>query len=120
MIIITDNRIDIVGIAETWLSNDAKNNMSVVNTCLNNGYTLLPPPQKHWYKGVEVSGYSSTHQINVKSRMIGVNPEITSFESMEVVITAGSITIRLSVIYRMPPVKSKNGLKQGTCLQRIQ
>ena len=46
--------------------------------------------------------------------MIGVNPEITSFESMEVVITVGSITIRLSVIYRMPPVKSKNGLKQGT------
>ena len=56
---ITDNRIDIVGITETWLSNDDKNNMSVV-------------------------------------------------------ITAGSITIRLSVIYRMPPVKSKNGLKQGT------
>ena len=46
--------------------------------------------------------------------MIGVNPEITSFESMEVVITVGSITIRLSVIYRMPPVKSKNGLKRGT------
>ena len=46
--------------------------------------------------------------------MIGVNPEITSFESMEVVITVGSIKIRLSVIYRMPTVKSKNGLKQGT------
>ena len=40
-------------------------------------------------------------------------PEITSFESIELVITLGSITIRLSVIYRMPPVKSKNGLKQG-------
>ena len=45
---ITDNRIDIVGITETWLSNDDKNNMSVVNTCLNNGYTPTPPPQKHW------------------------------------------------------------------------
>ena len=33
---------------------------------------------------------------------------------MEHVITVGSITIRLSVIYRMSPVKSKNGLKQGT------
>ena len=29
------------------------------------------------------------------------------------VITLGSVTIRLSVIYRMPPVKSKNGLKQS-------
>ena len=46
--------------------------------------------------------------------MVGVNHETTSFESMEVVITVGSITIQLSVIYRMPPVKSKNGLKQGT------
>ena len=50
--------------------------------------------------------------------MIGVNPEITSFKSMEVVITVGSITIRLSVNYRIPPVKSKNGLKQGTfCIE---
>ena len=54
------------------------------------------------------------NQINVKSRMIGVNPEITSFESMELVLTISSVTIRLSAIYRMPPVKSKNGLKQGT------
>ena len=35
-------------------------------------------------------------------------------ESMELVIIVSSITIRLSVIYRMPPVKSKNGLKHGT------
>ena len=110
---ITDNRIDIVGITETWLSNDDKNNMSVVNTCLNNGYTLLHRPRNTGRRGGGV-GVLINNQINVKSRMIGVNPEITSFESMEVVITAGSITIRLSVIYRMHPVKSKNGFKQGT------
>ena len=28
-------------------------------------------------------------------------------------ITLGSVTIQLAVIYRMPPVKSKNGLKQS-------
>ena len=33
---------------------------------------------------------------------------------MELVITVSSIAIQLSVIYRMPPVESKNGLKQGT------
>ena len=33
---------------------------------------------------------------------------------MELVITVSSITIRLFVIYRMPPGKSNNGLKQGT------
>ena len=29
---ITDNRLDIVGITETWLSNNDKNNMPVINT----------------------------------------------------------------------------------------
>ena len=110
---ITDNRIDIVGITETWLSNDDKNNMSVVNTCLNNGYTLLHRPRNTGRRGGRVRVLIN-NQINIKSRMIGANPEITSFESMEIVITVGSITIRLSVIYRMPSVKSKNGLKQGT------
>ena len=37
---ITDNRLDIVGITETWLSNNDKNNMRVINTCLDSGYTL--------------------------------------------------------------------------------
>ena len=36
-----------------------------------------------------------------------------SFESMEMVITIVSISIRLVVIYRMPPSK-KNKLKRGT------
>ena len=31
---ITDNKLDIVGITETWLSNNDKNNMLVMNTCL--------------------------------------------------------------------------------------
>ena len=56
---ITDNRIDIVGITETWLSNDDKNNMSVVNTCLNNVTPYSTTPET-LVEGVEVSGYSST------------------------------------------------------------
>ena len=54
---ITDNRLDIVGITETWLLNDDKNNMSVVNTCLNNGYTIAP---EILGEGVGVSVYLST------------------------------------------------------------
>ena len=41
---ITDNRLDIVGITETWFSNDDKN-LSVVNTCLDSGYTLHYRPR---------------------------------------------------------------------------
>ena len=76
---ITDNRLDIVGITETWLSNDDKNNMSVVNTCLNIGYTLHLRPRNTSRRGGGV-GALINNQINVKLRMIGVNPVITSFE----------------------------------------
>ena len=40
-LIITDNRLDIVGTTETWFSNDDKNNMSVVNTCLDSGCRIF-------------------------------------------------------------------------------
>ena len=42
---ITDNRLDIVGITETWLSNNDKNNMPVINTCLDSGHTLHHRPR---------------------------------------------------------------------------
>ena len=38
---ITDNRLDIVGITETWLSNNDKHNMPVINTCLDSGYCMI-------------------------------------------------------------------------------
>ena len=103
---ITDNILDIVGITETWHSNYDK------TTCqwLTHLWTVVTPyiiAPEILVDGVELSGY------NVKSRMVCVNPEITLFESMELVITLSSITIQLSVIYRMPPLKSNNGLKPG-------
>ena len=82
---ITGNRLDIVGITETWLSNNDKNNMLVINTCLDSGVLI-------------------NNRIKHQSRTLHDRPEITSFESIELVITLGSMTIRLSVIYRMPPV----------------
>ena len=48
---ITDNKLDIVGITETWLSNNYKNNMLVMNTCLDNGYTLHYRPRNTGRKG---------------------------------------------------------------------
>ena len=49
---ITDNRLDIVGITETWLSNNDKNNIPVINTCLDSGYTLHHRPRNTgWNRG---------------------------------------------------------------------
>ena len=109
---ITDNKLDIVGITETWLSNNDKNSMLVMNTCLDSVYTLHHRPRNTGRKGGGV-GVLINNRIIHQSRILHDKPEITSFESIELVITLGSVTIRLSVIYRMSPVKFKNGLKQG-------
>ena len=86
--------------------------MPVINTCLVSGYTLHHRPRNTGRKGGGVGVLINNH-IKHQSRILHDKPEITSFESIELVITLGLVTIRLSVIYRMPPVKSKNGLKQG-------
>ena len=89
---ITDNRIDIVGITETWLSNNDKNNMPVIKTCLDSGYTLHHRPRNTGRRGGGVGVLINNH-IKHQSRILHDKSEITSFESIEVVITLGSITI---------------------------
>ena len=99
---ITNNRLDIAGITETWLSNNDKNNMPVVNTFLD---SLHYRPRNTGRRGGVVVVLIN-NRIKHQSRILHDKPEITSFESIELVITLGSIPIRLSVIYRMTPVKS--------------
>ena len=45
---ITDNRIDIVGITETWLSNNDKNNMPVIKNMFGQWLHLTSSPQEYW------------------------------------------------------------------------
>ena len=77
-----------------------KNNMPVVNTCLDSCYTLHCRPRNTGRRGGGV-GVLTNNQISVKLWM-------------ELIITVSSITIRLSVIYLMLSVKLNNSLKQGT------
>ena len=88
--------------------------MPVVNTCLDSGYTLHHRPRNTSRRGGGV-GVLINNRMKHQSRILHDKLEITLFELIELVITVhvGSITIRLSVIYHLPPVKSKNGLKQG-------
>ena len=51
-------------------------------------------------------------RVKLVTRLEPINNTV-SFESMEMIITIVSISIRLVVIYRMPPSK-KNQLKRGT------
>ena len=69
---ITDNRLDIVGITETWLSNNDKNNRLVGNTCLDSGYTLHNCP-RNTGRGVVVCGCLLTIASNTNHRYFMIN-----------------------------------------------
>ena len=70
-----------------------------------------PPP-------VARVGILVNNAINVTFGRIHLNPLITSFELMEVVLTVCSVSLRLIVIYRMSPSKI-NELKTGTFYEEL-
>ena len=108
---IFDNDLDIVALTETWLSNEENNNTHVITECSNHGYTLHHVPRNSGSTGGGV-GVLINDRVKLVTRLETVNSAM-SFESMEMIITIVSISIRLVVIYRMPPSK-KNKLKHGT------
>ena len=68
---ITDNRLDIVG-----TTNNDKNNMPVINTCLDSGYTLHHRPRNTGRRGGGVGVLINNH-IKHQSRILHDKPEIT-------------------------------------------
>ena len=131
---IIDNNLDIVALTETWLSNEEVNNRRVVMECSTHGFTLHHVPRNSGRTGGGV-GVLINDRVKLVTRLEPINKAV-SFESMEMInnnnnnniclksniqtssvdcapVTIVSISIRLVVIYRMPPSK-KNKLKRGT------
>ena len=77
-------------LSETWLSNNHKTNMPVINTCLDSGYTLHHRPRNTGRRGGGV-GVLINNRIKHQSQILHDKPEITSFESIEPVITIHSM-----------------------------
>ena len=73
---ITDNRLDIIGMPETWLSNNDKNNMPVVKTCFDSEYTLHHDPINTGKRDGSV-GVLINNRIKHQSRILHDNHEIT-------------------------------------------
>ena len=109
---VKEYQLDIVALTETWLSNEDSKNKHVIDQCVAHGYTVHHSPRTSGRRGGGV-GILVNNAIKVTFRRIHVSPRITSFELMEAVLTICSISLRLIVIYRMPPSKI-NGLKTGT------
>ena len=98
---IIDNNLDIVALTETWLSNEEVNNRRVVMECSTHGFTLHHVPRNSGRTGGGV-GVLINDRVKLVTRLEPINKAV-SFESMEMIITIVSISIRLVVIYRMPP-----------------
>ena len=93
-----------VALTEKWLSNEDSKNKHVIDQCVAHGYTLHHSPRTSDRRGGGV-GILVNNAIKVTFRRIHINPQITSFELMEAVLTICSISLRHIVIYRMPPPK---------------
>ena len=104
--------LDIVALTETWLSNQEPRNKSVIDQCEAKGYILHHIPISSGRKRGGV-GILLNNRIKLVTRLVHVNTSISSFESIEAVITICSISIRLAIIYRMPPTMV-NGIKIAT------
>ena len=109
---IKEYQLDIVALTETLLSCEGSKNKHVIDQCVAHGYTLHHSPRTSGRRGGGV-GLLVSNAIKVTFKRIHVSPLITSFKSMEAVLTIYSESLRLIVIYRMPPSKI-NGLKTGT------
>ena len=109
---IKEYQLDIVALTETWLSSEDSKNKHVIDQCVAHGYSLHHSPRTSGRRGGGV-GLLVSNAIKVTFKRIHVSPLITSFELMEAVLTICSVSLRLIVIYRMPPSKI-NGLKTGT------
>ena len=105
---IKEYQLDIVALRETWLSSEGSKNKHVIDQCVAHGYSLHHSPRTEMV----------SNAIKVTFKRIHVSPLITSFELMEAVLTICSVSLRLIVIYRMPPSKI-NGLKTGTFYEDI-
>ena len=102
---IIDNNLDIVALTETWLSNKEVNNRRVVMECSTHGFTLHHVPRNSGCTGGGVCVLIND-RVKLVTRLEPINKAV-SLESMEMIITIVSISIRLVVIYRMPPSKKQ-------------
>ena len=98
---IVENKLDIVSITETWLSPKNDLNSPCVAAIEKHGYKFIHRPR--------CSGRGGGVAVVVNKTLNCCRcPDFDakSFETIELLITAISHTIRLVVIYRMPPSKA--------------
>ena len=94
------NDFDCVAMTETWLSSNEQDNNTVLSALVPSSYRLLHVA-RHGAKGGGVA-FMCKKQYSIK---MDASFKASSFESMSVLLDAGSFTFHFAVIYRVPPSK---------------
>jgi exonuclease III len=103
---IIDSDLDIIALTETWLST-LERDQRIIGELTPPGYIFHHVPRLNRKGGGVAVLCKDTFKIHVNSAF-----SASSFECIDVSVTAISVTIKMIVIYRIPP-NSKNGLKRS-------
>ena len=109
---ILEHRLDCVALTETWLKSDG-NDCVTTSALVPEGYKLLHVPRSGKRGGGVAVICREQYKMKVETTITA-----TSFESMTVLVTIASYTLRLIVIYRIPP-SQQNKLAKSTFLTQF-
>ena len=109
---IADKDIDVCSISETWLSSGERDSV-ICGSLAPDGYNLLDVPHVKGRRGSVAVIYKNA--ITVKKQKVTL---LSSFECMEIIITAGNEVVRLAIIYR-PLSSCKSGQPASVFLEEF-
>ena len=72
------NIFPVVVLTETWLSNVETNTATVVNYCMEQGYTLHHHPRSDGRRGGGAIGLLVSNRIKLTTRQVSVDPKVVS------------------------------------------
>ena len=104
---VIDSDLDLIALTETWLSSSDRD-QRVIGEITPPGYVFHQVPRLGKKGGGVAVLIRDSFKVEMKPTF-----DAKSFECMELAITAASVSVKLIVVYRIPP-NSKNGIKRNT------
>ena len=109
---IISSDIDIIALTETWLTG-TESDQRIIGKLTPPGYSFHQVPRY----GRTGGGVAVLCRDSFKIRVLPTY-KASSFETMEIAITAVSVTIKLIVVYRIPPNRN-NGIRKREFVQEF-
>ncbi len=110
---ILDNKFDCVALTETWLSSEDSSNNITLSALIPSTYKIFHVPRLDAKGGGVAFIYRDHYKVKMDSSF-----SAASFESMTVLMDAGSHTFRFIVLYRVPP-SAQNKIQKSLFLSEL-